>query len=171
METPVSVRDAVREGDWATSIDLTDAYFHIPIHRSFRKWLRFMWNGEAFQFRALPFGLSLALWVFYSHRERAVLTRSKQGGSPQGLPRRLAHLGRFQAVVSGSHQFAAGCVTSPRVSVHLSEIESCPSQSFTYLGMDFVTVSFTVRPSLPRVLNSRHFSLVFSRRRWPRLVL
>ena len=28
----------------------------------------------------------------------------------------------------------------------------CPAQSFTYLGMVFDTVSFTVRPSLPRVL-------------------
>ena len=32
METPRSVLAAIREGDWMVSIDLKDAYFHIPIH-------------------------------------------------------------------------------------------------------------------------------------------
>ncbi|KAK7101733.1 hypothetical protein V1264_020070 [Littorina saxatilis] len=64
METPTSVRDALRPGDWVTSIDLTDAYFHILIHPSDRKWLRFLWGEKMFQFRALPFGLSLAPWIF-----------------------------------------------------------------------------------------------------------
>jgi hypothetical protein len=32
METPQDVHHAIRAGDWAASIDLRDAYFHIPIH-------------------------------------------------------------------------------------------------------------------------------------------
>ena len=64
METVSSVRAAIRPGDWATSLDLKDAYFHILIHHRSRKWLRFVWQGKVFQFRALPFGLSLAPWVF-----------------------------------------------------------------------------------------------------------
>ncbi|KAK7095233.1 hypothetical protein V1264_006669 [Littorina saxatilis] len=63
METPATVRDALRPGDWVTSIDLTDAYFHILILMD-RKWLRFRWGDKAYQFRALPFGLSLAPWIF-----------------------------------------------------------------------------------------------------------
>ena len=64
METPSSVRDSVHRGDWATSIDLLDAYFHILIHPWDRKWLRFVWRGRVFQFRALPFGLAPAPWIF-----------------------------------------------------------------------------------------------------------
>ena len=64
METAASIREAIRLGDWAASIDLSDAYFHILIHPRDRKWLRFTWNERVFQFRALPFGLSLAPWVF-----------------------------------------------------------------------------------------------------------
>ncbi|KAK7097025.1 hypothetical protein V1264_004064 [Littorina saxatilis] len=64
METPASVRDALRPGDWVTSIDLTDAYFHILMHPSDRKWLRFRWGERVFQLKALPFGLSLAPWIF-----------------------------------------------------------------------------------------------------------
>jgi hypothetical protein len=58
METPQDVRHAIRTGDWAASIDLRDAYFHIPIHAGDRKFLRFGWKGHLFQFCILPFGLS-----------------------------------------------------------------------------------------------------------------
>lgn len=54
----------LRQGDWVTSLDLTDAYFHIPIRPSSRKFLRFAILGLVFQFRALPFGLSSAPWAF-----------------------------------------------------------------------------------------------------------
>ena len=42
------------------SIDLTDPYFHVPIHQKFQKYLRFHVQGQAYQFRALPFGIATA---------------------------------------------------------------------------------------------------------------
>jgi len=52
------------QGYWATSIDLKDAYLHVPIHKAHHKWLRFMIQGQAYAFRCLPFGLSTAPRVF-----------------------------------------------------------------------------------------------------------
>ena len=63
-ETALSIREAMRPGDWAISIDFTDAYFHILVCQRDRKWLRFSWLGRVSQFRALPFGLSLAPLTF-----------------------------------------------------------------------------------------------------------
>ena len=45
METVASVLLSIREGDFLASLDLKDAYFQIPIHRSSRKLLRFMSEG------------------------------------------------------------------------------------------------------------------------------
>ena len=42
IETVKSVRQAMRLNDWAVSIDLTDAYLHVPIHHQSRKYLRFV---------------------------------------------------------------------------------------------------------------------------------
>ena len=53
METVASVLLSVREGDFLASLDLKDAYFQIPIHRSSRKLLRFTSEGTVYQFRAL----------------------------------------------------------------------------------------------------------------------
>ena len=45
-------------------IDLIDAYFHITIHQGYRKFLWFQTRDAFYQFRALPFDLSPAPWVF-----------------------------------------------------------------------------------------------------------
>lgn len=64
METLADIRLALQKGDWVTSIDLRDAYFHVPIHRRSRRYLRFAFDGKIYQFRALPFGLSVSPYVF-----------------------------------------------------------------------------------------------------------
>ncbi|CAG2190290.1 unnamed protein product [Mytilus edulis] len=64
METNRSIRASILPGMWTTSLDLTDAYFHVPVCHSYRKFLRFVWNKRVYQFRALPFGLSTAPLAF-----------------------------------------------------------------------------------------------------------
>ena len=46
MEIVASVLLSVREGDFLASLDLKDAYFQVPIHRSSRKLLRFTSEGR-----------------------------------------------------------------------------------------------------------------------------
>ena len=60
METPETIRTSLQQGEWVTSIDFKDAYFHIPIQEQSRKFLRFHVQGQTYQFKALPFGLSTA---------------------------------------------------------------------------------------------------------------
>ena len=64
METQRKVRNAIRQNDWAFSLDLTDAYLHVPIHPRSRKYLHFTLKGQVFHFRALPFGLSTSPYIF-----------------------------------------------------------------------------------------------------------
>lgn len=46
------------------TIDLKDAYFLVPIDKESRKYLRFIFNNELYEFKCLPFGLSTAPFVF-----------------------------------------------------------------------------------------------------------
>ena len=64
METPESIRTSLVPGEWVSSIDLSDAYLHIPIHPNSRKYLRFCHRSQVFQFTSLPFGLATAPQVF-----------------------------------------------------------------------------------------------------------
>ena len=58
METPEIIRTSLQTGEWVTSIDFKDAYFHIPIHSQSRKYMRFHIQDQSYEFKALPFGLS-----------------------------------------------------------------------------------------------------------------
>ena len=51
-------------GPWATTLDLKDAYFHVPIHPEDTKFLRFAFEGKCYEFIVLPFGLSTSPRVF-----------------------------------------------------------------------------------------------------------
>ena len=64
MEHIEFVKEVLQQSDWLGSIDLADAYFSIPIHRSHWKYLRFFWNGELFCYKVLVFGLSSAPRIF-----------------------------------------------------------------------------------------------------------
>ena len=64
MFTTNSVLSSVEKGDYAFKIDLQDAYFHVPIHPSSRKYLRFAFENRVYQFQVLPFSLNTAPQVF-----------------------------------------------------------------------------------------------------------
>ncbi len=53
-------------------MDLCDAYFHIPIHRDHRKYLHFFFQGNAYEYTVLPFGLSLSPRTFTKCMEAAL---------------------------------------------------------------------------------------------------
>ena len=54
MFTTSSVLSSVRKGDYAFNIDLQDAYFHVPIHPSSRKYLRFTSRTRCTSFGCYP---------------------------------------------------------------------------------------------------------------------
>ena len=60
-------------------LDLKDAYLSVPIHPSSQKYLQFSWEGQSWQFRALPFGLSSAPYVFTKLLKPVVSTLRKLG--------------------------------------------------------------------------------------------
>ncbi|XP_068104139.1 uncharacterized protein [Hyperolius riggenbachi] len=68
METVYTMRNLLNADVFMVNIDLTDAYWHIPIRRESQKYLRFSVQGDGgvlhYQFSCLPFGISSAPRVF-----------------------------------------------------------------------------------------------------------
>ena len=60
-------------------LDLQDAYLTVPIFYSRRRFLRFQWRAQAYQFRCLPFGLATGPRVF-TKLMRPVVTCLRQQG-------------------------------------------------------------------------------------------
>jgi hypothetical protein len=64
METIEVVKNLVRPGCYMASIDWKDAYYSVKVHKDYRKYLRFIWNGKLYQFTCLPNGLKSAPRIF-----------------------------------------------------------------------------------------------------------
>ena len=79
METPETIRTSLQTGEWVTSIDFKDAYFHIPINSQSRKYMRFHIRGDTYQFKALPFGLSTAPMEFTVAAKEVKFLAMKKG--------------------------------------------------------------------------------------------
>ena len=57
MEGIRQVREWIQKDAFFCGMDLKDAFLHIPIHKSFKKFLRFQWLESLFEWQVLPFGL------------------------------------------------------------------------------------------------------------------
>ncbi|CAJ0933674.1 unnamed protein product [Ranitomeya imitator] len=64
MDSLCSVVVSLEKVEFLASIDITDAYLHIPIFPSHQQFLSFAVQEEHFQFVVLPFGLATAPIVF-----------------------------------------------------------------------------------------------------------
>ena len=65
--TMVSIHDIVpylTSYKWATTIDISKAYLHLPIDPDFEKYFSFSFDDRKYIFRAMPFGLSSAPYLF-----------------------------------------------------------------------------------------------------------
>ena len=139
METQRKVKDAVQLNDWAFSLDLTDAYMHVPIHRRSRKYLRFTLRGQVYQFKALPFGLSTSPFVFTRLmtviatflRRRAITLHPY---FDDWLARNQNHRRLLE-----HRQFILSLFNSLGLIINYEKSDLVPAQVFTFIGMEFLT--------------------------------
>ena len=135
MDTPAFIRQNLKLGSWVYRLDLKDAYLQVPMHRASRKFLRFEFLGEVYQFRVLPFGISSAPWLFTKlvkvvkdlfHRRGMHLFQYLDdwlGDAPDPAEAES----RAQALVQLCHTL--GFVINPEKS------DLVPSQTFDFVGM------------------------------------
>ena len=64
METLQSLITNLCPHQWMASMDLKDAYSHIPLAKMHRQFLQFHWLSISYQFGSLPFELSTITIVF-----------------------------------------------------------------------------------------------------------
>ena len=145
METLSSIKALVRQGDWGASIDLQDAYLHIPIHPSSRKYLRFSCQGKLFQFKCLPFGLASAPRVFTKVMETVAAYLRQRGLRVAQYFDDWLLLHAKQATLSHQLHVCWDTVISLGLIPNREKSDLNPSQDFVFVGTNFLTVPDKVR--------------------------
>ncbi|KAI2646313.1 hypothetical protein H4Q32_029571 [Labeo rohita] len=135
----------IRPQDWFAAIDLKDAYFHVSILPRHRPFLRFAFKGRAYQYKVLPFGLSLSPRVFTKVAEAALSPLWQTG------IRILNYLDDWLLI---AHSRDLLCEQRDLVLRHLSHLglqvnreksKLSPVQRISFLGVELDSVSMTAR--------------------------
>ena len=58
MDTLITALNVVTRGAYIASVDLKHGYYTTPIAYEQRKFLKSIWKGQLYEFRALPMGLA-----------------------------------------------------------------------------------------------------------------
>ncbi len=140
MLTQKRIFECIRPRDWFAAIDLKDAYFHVSILPRHRPFLRFAFEGRAYQYKVLPFGLALSPRVFTKVVEGALVPMREQG------VRILNYLDDWLILAQSWEQL---CEHRDLVLSHLSQLglqvnreksKLAPVQRISFLGMELDSV-------------------------------
>lgn len=170
MLTTTDVLQSIDHGEWFTSVDLKDAYFHVPIAQQHRQFLRFAYRGRCWQFRVLPFGLSLSPRVFTRCVAAALAPLQSRG------IKILPYLDDWLICSPSQTRVAedTACLLShaARLGLKVNVEKSCliPSQVTTFIGLALHTTSMSACPSPRRVDDILGFLPLFRRGRQLSLV-
>ncbi len=124
---------AISLGHWFTTISLTDAYFNVAIHLEHRKFLRFAFEGTAYKYLVLRFGLTLAPHTFTKCVEAALAPLQEKGICI------LAYLDYWAPVANTKEQAEAQLllvlshIQAPGFLVNLQKSALTLSQQFSFL--------------------------------------
>ena len=91
METPETIRVSLHKGEWVTSLDFSDAYFHIPIHP------QLLFEQQGISVHSPSFRPSYGSIGVYQGGQRGEIDGSVKGYKNPPVPRRLV----AQSPVSG----------------------------------------------------------------------
>jgi hypothetical protein len=148
METVRQVRHAVEPEDWSFSIDLTDAYLHVPIHPKSYKYLRLaLSKEEVYCFRVLPFGLNTAPLVFTRVATAVAALLRTQGHRLHVYLDDWLILNQQRQILEESIPTILETLQDLGFKINQKKSRLTPSQQFEYLGLHFDTSGLRVRPA------------------------
>ncbi|XP_066305375.1 uncharacterized protein [Branchiostoma lanceolatum] len=141
------VKELWRQGDYMVTLDLKDAYFTIPIWLQDRKFLRFSWRNQLWEFQCLPFGLTTAPRVFTKVLRPVVAILRKQGLLIVIYLDDLIILARSPEQCLAHIAVARDLLETLGFVLNLEKSRLVPSQVVTFLG--FILDSQSMTLSLP----------------------
>ena len=142
METQGSVCSAIRSQEWTVSIDIRDAYLHVPMHQAVHKYLRFVVNKQVYQF----FRFSDIAWELTKLLRPVVALLRQQGVK--------LHVYLDDRLIRADTQEQAKLHAQTTISVlqflgwiiNYEKSDLTPSRDFQFIRMQFNTRQFTVTP-------------------------
>ncbi|XP_043348930.1 uncharacterized protein LOC122455943 [Dermochelys coriacea] len=134
-------------GGWYAALDMKDVYFHIAIHPTHRRFLRFTVGQEHYQFAVLPFGLAAAPQVFTKYMAVLAAFLRRQRIQVYLYLDDWLLVGRSEAKMRGHVEAALRLFRELGLLIKVPKSMLVPTQRVEFIGAVLDTVQ--ARASLP----------------------
>ena len=151
MLTIKEVRLLLPAGFWTISVDLLDGYWHVPIAPNKRPYLGFRYNGQAWQFRAMPFGLNVAPRAFTKLVSHVVREMARAGIWCLPYLDDLLIIAPTREMCLHHTQLALQILIKLGFKINNKKSRLTPSQVFTWLGIDWDLKSHSAQVAQDKV--------------------
>ena len=145
MCTVSKVRNSVPKGAYFTSIDISDAFHHIPIHARFQKYLAFAHEGRLF-FQAMPFGINIGPRIFSLVATEAVKRLHNKGVSASVYIDDWLLWDRSLKILKHHTSVTVNLFQRLGFTLNLKKSQLEPSPTITYLGISWSGTDHTLLP-------------------------
>ncbi len=135
----------IQPHDWFAAIDLKDAYFHVSILPRHRPFIRFAFEGRAWQYRVLPFGLSLSPRVFTKVVEGALTPLREVGVRILNYLDDWLILAQSREQLGDHRDLVLRHLSQLGLRVNWEKSKLSPVQRIYFLGVELDSVSMTAR--------------------------
>jgi hypothetical protein len=159
METLKTTCQMINTGDYLTSIDLSDAFLHVLIHHASRRYLRFQWENNTFQFRVLPFGLSLSPLVFTKILRPVLKWARRKGIRLAAYLDDILIVAKDQATSKKHTHLVLSKLRELGFLVKLSKSSLVPQQQIQHLGFQIDSAQMTLKVPKEKVRDLRRDAL------------
>ncbi len=133
----------IQPQDWFAAIDQKDAYFHVSILPRHRPFLRFAFEGRAWQYRVLPFGLSLSPRVFTKVVEGALTPLREVGVRILNYLDDWLILAQSREQLGDHRDLVLRHLSQLGLRVNWEKSKLSPVQRISFLGVELDSVSMT----------------------------
>ena len=166
MTTITALRNVLPENIYVGSIDLKDAYWHIPVMPHFQKFLGFRYNNKKYMFRCLPFGLNVAPRIFTHICKPIIRALSKEGHNIINyLDDWLVWSKSEEGCRISLHKIVDRLIRLGFV-INLTKSSLIPSQQITYLGIIWNFKNFSCKVNKRFRLELKRSLRVTLRAKW-----
>ena len=144
MESLKNAISMIKPGSYMCTIDIKDAFYTVPIYNPHKRYLKFMWKGQAYRFEVMPNGYKDAMRVF-TKLLKPIMAKLREEGHKSTIYVDDGFLCGDDDDECWDNIFATcSSLSDHGFAVHLIKSILIPRQIAIFLGFIFNTIEMTI---------------------------
>lgn len=159
MDNLSTIKNLLFPNDFMTSIDLSDAFFSVPLHADSKLFVTFQFDGKRYSFNVLPFGLSSSPRIFSKVLRPVIIwLRTNEIKITSYMDDILICSDSYEKLVSQT-SLALKTLESVGFKINYNKSQLIPRKEMAHLGYIWNTFKFTISLPADKVEKTRNFAL------------